>query len=111
MPHVRCAVPITIDAPPEAVLDALARETPTSPSSDGTLCGPFPSVPFEGSTLTAGVVSRAAADGRERTDLILTAESPLRVPFLGWFVSLQARLAARGALRHLGVRVDAAVDG
>jgi predicted MFS family arabinose efflux permease len=106
-------MPITIDAPPAAVLDAVAREaTLTASPSDGALRGPFPPVPFEGSVLTATVTAlEPGPGGRERTELRLAADTPLAVPFLGWFAHLQAWLAARGALRHLGDRVDAALDG
>jgi len=116
MPHVRCVMPITIDAPPDVVLALVAREAQLTADGDGILRGPFPPVPFEGSTLTvvATAVSPTTADGTghaERTALRLTADTPLDVPFLGWFAALQARLAARSALRDLGARVDAALDG
>lgn len=109
MPHVRCVVPITIDAPPRDVLAALERETPLTAGRDGVRTGPFPAIPFEGAALHASV---ATVDGDpSRTRLELAATSDLQVPFLGWFANLQARLAARGALRHLGERVDAQLTG
>jgi predicted MFS family arabinose efflux permease len=118
MPHVRCVMPITVDAPPATVLEVLAREADLapdggatvgdSPADDGTLHGPFPAVPFEGSTLRAS--ARPAPDGR-RTDLRLEARTDLAVPFLGWFVAFQARVAAKSALRDLADRVRADLAG
>lgn len=117
MPHVRCVMPITIDASPGAVLAAVEQEaTPSTDFAESStdtgehvLHGPFPPVPFEGSTLTATV--RAADDTGDRTTLRLEAHTDLTIPFLGWFVDLQAYVAARGALRHLAARVQARLDG
>ena len=112
MPHVRCVVPITIDAPPANVLEVVAREADLVADGAGPdgpqLHGAFPAVPFEGTTVSAS--ARATADGT-RTDLRLEAHTEVAVPFLGWFVSFQARVAAKRALRHLGARVEAAIDG
>src|SRR5262245_22085822 len=113
MPYVRCVVPITIDAPPTAVLDAVDRAvdgtTALTVADDGSRTGPFPAVPFETATLH---VSAQTADGdADRTQLRLEATTDLDVPFLGWFADVQTRLAARSALRHLGATVDASVAG
>jgi MFS family permease len=119
MPHVRCVMPITIDASPGAVLDAVAREAALTSSSDPAslpestlepvLHGPFPPVPFEGTTLTATV--RPLDDAGARTELRLEVRTDLSVPFLSWFVDLQARIAARTGLRHLAARVRASLGG
>jgi MFS family permease len=107
MPHVRRSVLVTIDAPPDAVREALLSDAGVSPTDDGTLVGPLREVPFEGTTLAAGVAP--AADGR--TSLTLDARGHYQVPFFGWFVGLQAWLAARLALRYRVDRVRAVVDG
>ncbi|HEX5587429.1 MAG TPA: MFS transporter, partial [Acidimicrobiia bacterium] len=120
---MRCVMPITIDASPGAVLAAVAHDTtlvddsalPTEPgtgthtedSGERVLQGPFPPVPFEGATLTVTV--RPADDTGTRTDLRLEAHTDLTIPFLGWFVDLQAYVAARSALRHLAARVRATI--
>ncbi len=118
MPHVRCVMPITVDAPPVTVLEVLAHQAALAldehalddraPIGGGALHGPFPAVPFEGSTLTA---TASATAGGTRTDVRLEAHTDLAVPFLGWFVAIQARVAAKGALRHLADRVQADVAG
>lgn len=109
MPHVRCVVPITIDAPPARVGAVLARDAQLSPTDDAApgavqLRGALPAVPFEGTTVSASL--QGTHDGT-RTDLRLEARTDLAVPFLGWFVAFQARVAAKGALRHLGARTRA----
>jgi hypothetical protein len=110
MPHVRRSVLVTIDAPPEAVRDALVSEAALSPSAhadDGVLTGPFTAVPFEGTTLEA----RLRPSGHDTAELSLEACGTYVVPFFGWFVALQANLAARSELRYLVDRVRAKVHG
>jgi MFS family permease len=110
MPHVRRSVLVTIDAPPEAVRDALVTEAGLSSSGgadDGELTGPFTAVPFEGTTLEA----RIRPSGHDATDLSLEASGTYVVPFFGWFVALQANLAARSELRYLVDRVRARING
>ena len=53
MPHVRRSVLVTIDAPSDAVREALEAEATLAPSDDGSLTGPFEEVPFEDTTLVA----------------------------------------------------------
>ena len=53
MPHVRRSVLVTIDAPADAVRAALEAEVALTPSDDGTLSGPFTTVPFADTTLIA----------------------------------------------------------
>jgi MFS family permease len=107
MPHVRRSVLVTIDAPPQAVRDALEAEAGLTPSGDGALTGPFTAVPFTDTTLVAHL------DPKENgsTALHLEAHGNYPVPFFGWFVGLQAGLAARTELKHLVARAHARVDG
>jgi MFS family permease len=111
MPHVRRSVLVTIDAPPDAVLDALAGDTGLTPTADrsdaGTLSGPFTAVPFADTTLAA----RVEPVGDFSTSLHLEAHGSYPVPFFGWFVGLQAWLAARTELKHLTEVVRARVAG
>ena len=111
MPHVRRSVLVTIDAPPDAVRDAVAADTGLTPtadrSDDGTLIGPFTAVPFADTTLAARI--EPVDDGS--TSLHLEAHGSYPVPFFGWFVGLQAWLAARTELKHLTEQVRARVAG
>ena len=92
MPHVRRAVLVTIDAPIEAVRDALSSETGSSAST-----GPFPAVPFADTTLTTSVEPRDVSSTR----LALDVRGHYDVPFFRWFVELQAWLSARPELPEL----------
>lgn len=110
MPHVRRAVLVTFDAPPQAVRNALLDEvtlTAAGGYGDNALVGPFAEVPFERTTLAAWCTP-AHGGG---TALRLEARGSYPVPFFGWFVGLQASLAARSELRHLANCVRARVDG
>jgi MFS family permease len=98
MPHVRRSVLATIDAPLEAVRDALTAEAGVAEGE----C-PFDAVPFTGTVLV--VDSEPAADGV--TTVRLEARGDYDVPFFGWFVSFQAMLAARQQLSYLAARVRA----
>jgi MFS family permease len=105
MPHVRRAVLVTIDEPLATVRDALRAETQLPPDADDRFTGPFAALPFEDTTL----VARLASSGPTATRLYLEAEGRYSVPFFGWFVGLQAYLAARTELRDLTNRVRARV--
>jgi MFS family permease len=102
MPHVRRVVLVTIDAPLEAVRDALVTEAGTAQGER-----PFAPVPFAGTTLR--VDSRPAERGG--TAIRLEAVGRYDIPFFGWFVDFQAMLAARQQLRYLEARVRARVTG
>ena len=108
MPHVRCVMLVTIDAPPATALDAVATEAGLTLRDDGIVEGPFPVVPFEGSTLAASA-EPTSADGR--TQLRLEARTDTVVPFFGAFVNLQARVAARTGMKHLVDKAEAAITG
>ncbi|MEX1008392.1 MAG: MFS transporter [Acidimicrobiia bacterium] len=97
---MRRSVLVTIDAQSDAVCAALIAEA-------GTLAGPFTAVPFEGTTLEARVTPVEGG----ATTLALEARGSYVVPFFGWFVGLQANLAARSELRYLVDRVRAHLDG
>ena len=55
MPHVRRSVLVTIDAPSDAVREALEAESGLTASDDGSLTGPFTAVPFTDTMLVAHV--------------------------------------------------------
>ncbi|MET0420914.1 MAG: MFS transporter [Acidimicrobiia bacterium] len=108
---MRCVLPVEVDASPAITLAALGRmvDLTADPAADGdTFDAPFPAVPFEDTSLTVHATPR---DDGTHTALQLTATTPVDVPFFGWFVSFQARVAARTALRHLARRVQADVAG
>ncbi len=107
MPHVRRSVLVTIDAPTDAVQEALVAESGLTASDDGSLAGPFTAVPFTDTMLAAHV--EPGDDGN--TGFRLEAQGTYAVPFFGWFVGFQAWLAARGALKDLAARVVARVEG
>jgi MFS family permease len=114
MPHVRCVMPVDIAAPPDVTLTAVRAHVafddvePADAGPAGAGSGAFPAVPFEHSTITA---TATPLDGGARSHLRLEAQTAIDVPFFGWFVALQARLAARSALRHLARTVAADVAG
>jgi MFS family permease len=107
MPHVRRSVLVTIDAPPQDVRAVLATQAGITADEDGASSEvPFTAVPFPGTTLAAEVTPSDDGDG---TRLQLTARGTYHVPFFGWFVTVQAWLAARTELTNLTRRIDAAV--
>ena len=102
MPHVRRSVLVPIDAPVQAVSDAVAEEVGTD-----RFPAPFTAVPFENTTVSADVT--ATEDGRSA--LRLDAHGDYHIPFFGWFVQLQAWGAARAEMAGLAQRVEARVRG
>jgi DHA1 family bicyclomycin/chloramphenicol resistance-like MFS transporter len=107
MPHVRRSVLVTIDAPVDSVREALQAESALTESDDGSLTGPFTTVPFTDTTL----VAHLDPTGDTSTALRIEALGTYAVPFFGWFVGFQAWLAARGALKDLAARVVARLEG
>jgi MFS family permease len=106
MPHVRRSLLVTIDAPQEAVRAALVTDVRLAPAADGTLTGALPTAPFD---IVLDATASPGPDGA--TALHLEAHGHMHVPFFGWFVGLQAGIAARRALRYVAERVRAEVDG
>jgi MFS family permease len=100
MPHVRRSVLVTIDAPAQAVLDAVAAEVGTD-----RFPAPFTAIPFENTTIS---VDATCADD-DRTVLRLDAHGEYHVPFFSWFVQFQAWIAARTELTGLARQVEARV--
>ena len=106
MPHVRRSLLVTIDAPLDAVSNALVTDIGLTPTADGTFGGPLPAVPFD---TTLDAAPTPGPDGH--TALQLEAHGRSDVPFFGWFVGLQSTIAARRALPYVADRVQAAIDG
>src|SRR5262249_29260142 len=102
MPHVRRSVLIPIDAPVQAVSNAVAAEVGTD-----RFPAPFTAVPFENTTVSADVTATEAG----RSALRLDSRGAAHVPCFGWSAQLQAWVAARAELAGLAERVDARAHG
>ena len=107
MPHVRRSVLVTIDAPSDAVREALDAEATLTASGDGSLTGPF--TPSRSRTTLVARLEPHGDDGS--TVLRLEAQGNTRCRSSAGSSGFQAWLAARGALKHLAARVRARVEG
>ena len=96
MPHVRCVMLVTIDAPPATALDAVASRGGAHAARRRHRRRPVPRRAVRG--LDARRVRAARRPTTRRTQLRLEARTDTVVPFFGWFVNLQAR--RRRPYRH-----------
>jgi len=103
MPHVRRSMLITIDADDDRVRRALVDELQLAATDDGYQ-GPIQGMPDTTARLDAVVVDSPGPS----TQVRLTAESDVVVPFFTWFLRLQALLGSRRALPHAAARLTAA---